>query len=353
MLFDIIPKSKKTDLYGVDVLYNTLMEKYNDNTKLIVLSGLRRTGKTSLLKVSLNESKRKFVFVDSRLAPYTDRNLFLEFLSKEISKVISTSKISKVGLSVGNDLLKGKVDFQFNDYSDLLSILKIANDQKIILAFDEAQYLAKINFDEIIASIFDNFNNITLILTGSEIGLLYDFLGTKNNKAPLFGRLFTELTTERFSKEKSIDFLKKGFEENNLMINNSELYATIDKLDGIIGWTTYYGYLRVVDRKTHLNALEQVINLGAKTAFEELDKFLINRKARDKYLLLIKEISLGNNTWTQLKKRLKQKFNKINDSQLNTYINALLYHGFIEKKERIYYVGDPLLIKAVFENQIL
>ncbi len=47
-----------------------------------------------------------------------------------------------------------------------------------MIVFEEAQYLrySRINFGSLLAYIYDNLLYLTVILTGSEVGLLHDFL---------------------------------------------------------------------------------------------------------------------------------------------------------------------------------
>ena len=49
-----------------------------------------------------------------------------------------------------------------------------------MVAVDEAQELRKVNwlrFDRLFAYAYDSLPNVRLVLTGSQFGLLYDFLG--------------------------------------------------------------------------------------------------------------------------------------------------------------------------------
>ena len=357
MLFDINPKTKREDLFGQDYLLTSLLGNLTGKSKLIVLKGLRRTGKTSILKVALNESKLPFVLIDVRFAPYSDRKLFLDFLSKAIIKIFDKNlvnriikKISKVSIGVGNDYLKGTLDFDIKNESDFLTVLEEANKNKLILAFDEAQLLSVIEFDMIIASIYDNFPNIKIILTGSEIGLLEDFLGKGNNKAPLYGRLYSELSTGRFSNDNSYNFLISGFKQYKKNISSDEIVNLIDEFDGIVGWHNYYGFLRCEEKKDHLQALASVIEIGSKITFEEFERFLGSKKNRDKYIKILQRIMLGKNTWSKIKEDIKSKIGTLTDAQLNKYLKDLLYHGFIDKTNDIYIVSDPLLKKGLEKN---
>lgn len=81
--------------------------------------------------------------------------------------------------------------------------------RRVIIAFDEAQYLrfgGATRYDGILAYAVDNLENLTFILTGSEVGLLFDFLKFDNPEAPLFGRYHHDIILERFSKELSEEF---------------------------------------------------------------------------------------------------------------------------------------------------
>ncbi|MEM1686676.1 MAG: hypothetical protein QXN90_03005 [Zestosphaera sp.] len=46
---------------------------------------------------------------------------------------------------------------------------------------------------------------------------------------------------ERFNKEKSLEFLKRGFEEANMLVSDDVLQKIYERVDGIVGWLTYFG----------------------------------------------------------------------------------------------------------------
>ena len=105
---------------------------------------------------------------------------------------------------------KGKDSISFSALLDYL------NRHRVIIAFDEAQKLRGSRSRMILnapAHSYDFNENITFIFTGSEMGLLYDFLDVDNPESPLYGRFMHEITIERFSYDESIEFLKEEFEE--------------------------------------------------------------------------------------------------------------------------------------------
>jgi AAA+ ATPase superfamily predicted ATPase len=64
LLSDPRPKVSRRDLYGFDEELGALSKYLKE--PLTVVSGLRRTGKTSLVLTALNESDRPYVFIDLR-----------------------------------------------------------------------------------------------------------------------------------------------------------------------------------------------------------------------------------------------------------------------------------------------
>ncbi|WP_448522687.1 hypothetical protein [Pseudothermotoga sp.] len=83
--------------------------------------------------------------------------------------------------------------------------------------------------------------NINFVLTGSEVGVLRDFLRLDDANSPLFGRYSNVIGVERFSRERSIDFLVKGFERLNLKQDLRKIEEAVDGLDGLVGYLVTYG----------------------------------------------------------------------------------------------------------------
>ena len=92
MYFDIQPKTKKEDLFGVDFALSSLLHHLsNPLTRMVVIKGLRRTGKTSLLNVAIQEYKSYAVKIDVRQSPYYDRQEFYLHLVQQIKKAVGES----------------------------------------------------------------------------------------------------------------------------------------------------------------------------------------------------------------------------------------------------------------------
>lgn len=359
MYFSPEPKTEEQDLFGVDHALQTLVAGLTDkDTRLMVIKGLRRTGKTSLLNVALKKSGMNFAKIDVREGPYRDRQEFSAFVADKIKVALGESLFRKVlesisGVEIGYKDFSATVYFSREQNLALfLSSLDRqlqARHRHLILAFDEAQLLKPIKFDYLLASIFDNYAQIKLVLTGSEIGLLDSFLGREDYEAPLYGRALAEITLKKQSTEETSRFLEEGFAQWGRKITFAEVNEVIEQLDGIIGWTTFYGWLRYKNHSPE-TALAKVKKEGKETVRRELRKFLDRRKTEGKYLRLLKYLAKGYNTWGELKYNFAKDKLKAADSQLLLYLNELQDYGFVEKTEEQYLIADPLLVVAVKEN---
>ena len=357
MYFDIKPKTKRKDLFGMSYLADSMESYLKDaNTRMVVLRGLRRTGKTSLLNVVLNELNRKSVKIDVREAPYYDRREFMLFLIEKIKAGVGESLFQKILKRFSGIKLAYKdlsTTFLFESEKDFHLFFEKLNKQleesntTLVLAFDEVQLLSKIRFDYMLAAIYDNYGSIKLVLTGSEVGLIDDILGKKNADAPLFGRACIEIETKKFSSGQISEFLAEGSKQINKSITKKELRETIEVLDGVIGWGTHYGWLRS-GNLPHEKALEKVLMEGSEIAKRELDNFL-SRRNKTVYVRILKLISRGFNRWSLIKEQFFKKNVRTSDSQLNLYLNELISHGFVEKTNENYSLADPLLSRAVRE----
>ena len=107
MYFDINPKTERKNLFGGGYALHNLLEYLSDNsTRLIIIKGLRRVGKTSLLNVALNELKVGSVKIDVRESAYFERKEFMVFLIEKIKQKLEpsfwekvTARISRAGIS--------------------------------------------------------------------------------------------------------------------------------------------------------------------------------------------------------------------------------------------------------------
>jgi AAA+ ATPase superfamily predicted ATPase len=324
MYFNPHVKEKREDFFNYETLQNDLIEAIEDKlTPMIAIYGLRRTGKTSLIKVVLNSLRKKHIWIDGR--DIQSREDFKDKLFNE------TKKLKKI--SISNMSIKG-IELKLGFVKEGLEYL---NKHGIVLVIDEAQLLRRIHLDNTIAYIYDNYPKIKIILSGSEIGMLMSFLGKENAKAPLYGRAVFELQTYRLEREGSYQFLLAGAHQSEIQLKEEDARDAVAQLDGIIGWLTKYGWYRL--KFSHKESLKRTIAEGKYIAKDEFIKFAV--RAEKRYMQIIKTIREGAK-WEEIKKKTI-----ISDKQLSSMLKRLIGHGFVVKKDNTYTIADPLLEAAI------
>jgi hypothetical protein len=284
MLFDPRPKTSKNDLYDFDREFEELVR--NIGKPMNVVSGLRRTGKTSLVLTAISESDTPYLFIDLRESFQSYRDLY-QLLSRSssdfISRISRREKLKELflkglqrlrGVSVAGLAISfswGKDRFLLTEFFGALDDLGERIGEKIVIVFDEFQRSRGsigLMLHNAIAYSYDYYKNLSFILTGSAMGVLYGIL--RDPKNPLYGRAFVEIRTRKLGRDESIDFLVRGFKEAGQEISFEEIDRVVSELDGIIGWLTYYGYLKIGGIEDFEEIKKEAIEL-AKT---ELENFL-------------------------------------------------------------------------------
>lgn len=324
MYFDPQAKQKPEDFFNFEILQQELKNALSDpHIPLIAVHGLRRTGKTSLIRVVLHSLKKKYAWLDGR--EITSRNEFFSKLSEETDKLrrFEIKGISLKGISWSLNLHKKDLDY--------------LNKKKMILVVDEVQLLKKIKIDYFLASVFDNYPHIKTVVSGSEKGMLMQFLGQANASAPLYGRAIFELVTRRLTQEEGLNFLREGAKKTSSSIKEDEIMDAIQNLDGIIGWLTKYGWHRL--RLPHKTALNKTMKEGGHVAYEEFLRF--STRSERKYLQILKTIKEGAR-WEEIQRKVQTS-----DTQLSLMLRRMIDYGFVEKQEQVYRIADPLLEGAI------
>jgi AAA+ ATPase superfamily predicted ATPase len=366
LLFDIRPKERRSDLYDFEKELEEL-KKGLEKTPITLLTGVRRTGKTSLLKVALNESGYPYVYLDTRLSlnpTYRDfinivkasledfitRNITLRRKIVEKIRRISSVSISLSPLSVD---ISWRGDKKFELAEVFIALNKIGSDfgKPIIIAFDEAQELRKItwiNFLRIFAYIYDNLEYVRLVLTGSEGGFLFKFIGVDVAESPLYGRYMHMVSTRRLSFEESVDFLEKGFREVGISIPRQIIENAARAFGGIIGWLTLFGYNCYMNTNTCSENIDKIIKIAVDVAKQEIENFLKSRRS-ERYRILLKLLT-SERSWSEIKDRLEDiESRTMNDKTLSELLTTLLDLSIIEKTNNRYIIADPIIRNAVKE----
>jgi len=356
LLFDPRPKTCKKDLYNFNDELNSLIKFFSKS--LTIVTGLRRTGKTSLVLTALEESAMPYIYIDLREGVSSYRDLYIvisksfeRFASKFSKRDILWSYIVKGLKSIKGVSIAGfEISFSWGRdrvlLTELFEVLDNAAERantKIVVVFDEVQKIRG-SISEIlyssIAHSYDFHRNISFVLTGSEMGLLYNVV--MNPKSPLYGRVFMEVKTRRLNVEESRDFLLTGFREVNMHVSFNEIDLVVDELGGIIGWLTYYGYLKI-NGVENLETIKKTAIEMAKTEIENFLRFRVSKR----YRVVLKLLAKGYREWGLLKKELeKYEGREISDRVLHDILKTLKIYSIIDENNNFL---DPIIKDAVAE----
>ncbi|MEW9491631.1 MAG: ATP-binding protein [Candidatus Aramenus sulfurataquae] len=357
MLFDLTPKEDRRDFFDREREIESVKSL---SSPITLVLGLRRTGKSSVLRIALNELGVPSVYVDLRkfedraYIPYKD---FLLEVEKEVRKL--TKRFPSLfdflrgikGVNVaGNGITFnwGKKD-RLN-FGDLLEALNDWAEERVVVAFDEAQDLINLRGADLLnplAYTFDNLRKVKMVMSGSEMRLLYRFLGVDNPKSPLFGRAMNEVELKPFTREESVEFLRRGFEEAKVEFREHE--RAYEELGGIPGWLTYFGYYHANTRDFD-ESVRRTIRRAKELVLEEFENFLSKRPiARGRYLAIMRKVAEGCSRWSEIKRALElHEGREINDSEVYNYINSLMESSWIVKDEEkeVYCPAEKLIARA-------
>ncbi len=364
MLFDLKPKKRKIDLFDRKEELEGVMEAFK-KFPIILITGLRRVGKSSLIRVSIAESKYSSISLDGRLLfMNSGGNIRKMHLVNQIEKELANfSKSEKLRKSLKT--LKG-ISINGNSVSldwkeiDILSLLERIenfaekNRSYVILFFDEAQYFKHYgsrggkDLLALFSYVYDNFERIRIVLTGSEVGLLHDFLSADDYNSPLYGRVLKEVQLQPFSKELSILFLKRGFEELKVKVD-FDLEKAVDILGGLPGYLVQFG-IRYSEKRDFDAAMGETLKTITGMIKGELEE--LSGKSR-RYVKALKYIASGADTWSKIKNIFAINGDIISDSRLFEILTNLEKMCWVKKEKGekvIYTVVDPMVRHVVLSK---
>lgn len=337
MYFDPTPKERLEDFFNYREELRRLLEAVKRGEKIILVKGIRRVGKTSLMKVASNLlSGHVQVWVDGRLEGEK-----LKMLPSLILREIDPLERIKAELSTINIYgveVKVRMEKEIKRVDQKLE----KAEKRAVVWVDEGEEIRRLG--KILSYYYDWSSRITFVVSGSVVGLLE---GMFSADAPLYGRVREEITMNPLKREASLEFLRRGFAQEGKDVREGELLEAVEELDGLVGWLTFYGYLRRFH--THEKALRIVKEEGKKIVEAELKHFLRKTKASTKRILTILRIlKEGKKRWDEIYESLiLLSREKVSKSRVSEYLEKLIEHGFIVKEGAEYKLADPLL-KTLF-----
>ena len=326
MYFTTEPKSNKEDFFNYEYEYNELKKAIARKEKIISVLGVRRVGKTSLLNILYHETKELKVWLDGRILSNPKKEVF-----SAIYDVVKTGKSKIFGKIESLNISAFGIGLDVKIASE--SLVEIENKIRKAGAFyvfiDEAQKANVTDLANVLSYFYDRFPNVFFIISGSEIGLIEDVLGENDGEHPLYGRHITKILMNRLDKSRGFEFLNNGFDQLKTKIKKEDIYEAIEKLDGLIGWLTLYGYEKGIIKSE--KALEKTVETASRIVASELTNFFKRTKNKGLYLTVLREAK--GITWTELKVRTEHELGKqLNPNSFTSALEKLIDYSFLEKR---------------------
>jgi len=337
-LFDTKPKTDPKFLYGREKELELLVQ-YLKQKDWIVLLGPRRIGKTSLAKCAVTKLGYKSVLIDAR-----ENNNFEESLIKSLKTYESSINV-EAEVKIPRLPVSLKIDYNRKFSSQDLDIL-LKKIGRLIILVDEAQWLhnpRRVNM--LLSYLYDRYyDKITFIITGSMIGVMKSIVDP-GARSPLYGRAITKMEVKRWASSVSIGFLKSGTREVGLEMDDKTAVLIEDKLDGLPGWLTLFGY-NYSHMKNPNAALTETIKEAKKVVSEEMKSIGDLGIGLERLSIILKELAKQPMRFTDL-----SNSTGFSNPVLSRHIGTLERLGYIEKdKDDKYLISDPILREYASEK---
>ena len=274
-----------------------MKELEKKGSRMLILYGKRRVGKTSLIKKLFDdsESKKLYFFV-----PKNER----------INGVISSyAAIAKTALNL-------KEYERIESFSDLIKLLlEYSKQEKIIVAFDEFQNFSYIYPEAIDIlqrewDMRDESSNLSLVASGSVMGMIKDIFMNKN--APLFKRAYNMIEIKELGIEKAFALMSV------LGIESFEDRLRLYFLFG--GVIFYYSLIDYYDVHSFGEAAERLLLSPVAPLKDTVKNDMIEAFGNGSatYFSILEGIALGKNTNNEI-----AAYAQLKETSLSQYIYDL------------------------------
>ncbi|MEM1598949.1 MAG: ATP-binding protein [Pyrobaculum sp.] len=357
MVFLDRPAESLDELFDREREVAQLASAVKDRAAVLVV-GFRRAGKTSLVKAATGGGPRVYIdvraFEDRGYVTYDD---FLTLLSKSLAPLLPRYKrlgellkgVRGVNVAgVGVEFERGREAPRFVELLEALDRLGEERGERVVLILDEAQELAKMRgrtLLPVLAYAYDNLRHLSIVYTGSKVGLLARFLRLSDPESPLFGRYLERIEVAPFSRDLSLRYLEEGFAAAGVKVENKILEEAVDVFDGIVGWLAHFGLRALRSPQT---AVQETLSYAVQVAESEFCRF-VEYMGSQRYVYVVKLAAHGAR-WSEVKRYLAAvEGRRITDAEVTKLLKNLVDYGFLEKRGDLYAVADPVLRRAAAE----
>ncbi|MEM3731415.1 MAG: ATP-binding protein [Candidatus Bathyarchaeia archaeon] len=362
MYFDPRPKTKREDLYDREKELEEFFEALS-YASMIVVSGLRRTGKTSFVNVALAECGCPYAILDLRGLPYNPSHADiirkLEAAFKQVDKKWLSDLVDALRHIKGVSVLGSELSFEWSkkelDLTELFAKIDrwaLEKKKKFLIAFDEVQAIRGDKWTlRFLAHVVDAYHNIVVVVTGSEVGALFDFLGFDQPSSPLYGRHFVQIQMKNFSAEMAKEFLAAGFKQIRMKPSAELLEYAVKELDGVPGWLTLFGVRCREKNSCSKEIVDEVASEAGILARDEVMKLITYSR---RYGVILNFLSkMGEATWSQIKSAIEIKEgHSITNHTVSTLIRNLTKMSIITVVNGKYTIADSIVTRGIKEHPL-
>ena len=361
MYFDPSPKKDRKDLFNREAELTTFSNALA-YSPLIVIVGLRRTGKTSFMNVALSESDHPHIVLDMRGLSFNPSQADIvrkiesafnlinrRWISGVLDAVKQVKGVSLLGSSISLDWSREGLDLA--ELFDRVNTWAEDNDSKFLVAFDELQLIrGEKSIPRLFAHIIDYNQSIRLVVTGSEMGLLFDFLGSEDPDSPLYGRHQTEIKMRNFERGESMEFLTTGFRQVGIEPHRDVIEYAVDRLDGVVGWLTIFGARCRDQNGLSVEIVDDAVKEGGRLARAEALKMV---RYSPRYGVTLNYLARAKRaTWRQVKSIMEAHENRtLPNPTISETLNRLVKTSLVEKNMG-YRIADPLLEEGILDDPL-
>lgn len=346
------PLSSVFDLDDEKNVVSTLV----DAGEWFTVSGLRRTGKTTLVRSVANSLNIISIYVNLWDIPVENISLdsCFELLANSVRKVAENRGLRKVLKIVEKVSFFGvSVDIKVKSQMSLTDAFKeLCSKNKVVLIIDEVQELLRYSSAfKYLAALHDELApSLSVVFLGSTVSIRSVL--ERPEGAPLYGRLSEEIMLKPFDEITSRRLLKAGFKECGVPFDDEMVEEASLRLGGFAGWLTHFGRICVLQ---HLrgekilfdNVLKQLEKEVIFTIYGEIARALAERKKITNYLRVLRYAAeMGEITVSAASKMLNKA-----PSTAITYLKHLVNRGLLKKENESYKIADPIIRRAILRSE--
>ena len=319
----------------------------------LIMISPRRFGKTSLVRKILDESKRKYIYLDMQLI--VSEEDFASQLLKRIYRIFTFEKLkSRIKLfriipSLILNPVTGEAEIKFKpgskeltpleDVLNLIEKMSSAN-RRIIVVFDEFQDIFRINanLDKMLRSVMQEHKNVNYVFMGSNESMIREIFEKRNSSFYRFGSLFTlgkipEPEFQSFLNERFSQVTKEAESISNEIVKVTTLHPYYTQQLAFTVWEIIErsGYTKqVVDAavdeiiRSHDNDFERIWN-----TFNRTDMAVL--------------AGISASDISPLSDDFNRLFGTGAPSTVFSALQRLTQKGILIKEGQTYYFDDPFL----------